>query len=118
VPNLAGLWGALQARLDADVYAMHVPYDRASLDRLHTDAGLRPVAPAAYMGILGLTLLHSPPLAARAPRLSACATGAAWVAQQAITWPAGLLFGRYAESAWASSHLVAVYRRPKDGRLR
>jgi len=115
VPNLAGIWGQLQSRLDAEVFALHVPYDRKTLDGVHAAAGLQPIAPARYLGVIGLTLLHSPTFAARAPRLSACATAAAWITQQAIAWPAGLVLGRYAESAWASSHVVGVYARPAHG---
>jgi len=111
VPNLVGIWGMLQARVDRSVYDMHVLYDAGRLDRIHLDAGLRPVDPAHYVGVFGLTLLHSPRLAARAPRLAECVSGACWIGQQIIAWPPGLLLGQHANFRWTSSHIVGAYTR-------
>jgi SAM-dependent methyltransferase len=115
VPNLSGIWGSLQARLDRSVYDVHVPHDAARLDRIHADAGMRAVEPAHYVGVFGLSLLHSPRLAARAPRVAACLTGAGWITQQAIAWPSAVLLGRHADSARTSSHIVGVYARGVGG---
>jgi 2-polyprenyl-3-methyl-5-hydroxy-6-metoxy-1,4-benzoquinol methylase len=40
VPNMTGLTGLLQRRLNRPVYDVHVPLDRSALERAHTDAGL------------------------------------------------------------------------------
>lgn len=112
VPNLVGLWGALQLHLDGDVYRRHVPYDRASLDRMHLVMGLEALEPARYFGVCGLLILHRPSWAEAAPRLNRVLSGAQWLGTQAVSWPLGLVLGRHANTRWFSSHVVGVYRRP------
>lgn len=110
IPNLTGLWGHLQRRLDRQVFELHVAYDPGQLDRIHTAAGLRPILPAQYFGVFGPLLLHKPSFADRYPRMNLAALAMLWSLQQSVAWPAGTLFGSSAETALFSSHIVGVYR--------
>lgn len=111
VPNLTGLWGAIQKRLDRSVYDVHLRYSPATLDDLHRRAGLEIVEPARYFGGFGPLVMNAPKAADAWPRLHRAAVGAVWSAQQAIAWPAGLVLGRRGESRTFSSHILGVYRR-------
>jgi SAM-dependent methyltransferase len=112
VPNLAGVWGSLQALLDRAVYDLHVVYDRADLDAMHRAAGLTVLEPAAYFEPFGALLLHKPSLAERLPRLNLALTAAQWITQQAVAWPVSALFGARANTRTFSSSIVGVYERP------
>lgn len=41
IPNMAGLLGRLTRLLDKEIYEIHIPHDLESLERGHTEAGLR-----------------------------------------------------------------------------
>ena len=111
VPNLIGVWGAIQKRLDRAVFDVHVLYDPAGLDALHERAGLQPIERARYFGGFGPLVMNAPRVADRAPRLHNAVLAAVWAAQQAVAWPLGLALGRGAESRALSSHIIGVYRR-------
>lgn len=112
IPNLVGLWGTLQRRLDRSVFDLHVPHDVADLDAMHTALGLETVEAARYFGLFGVLLLHRPSFAERHPRVNHVAVAAQWVAQQSISWPLQVTLGDRANTRALSSHIVGVYRRP------
>lgn len=111
VPNLAGLWGALQSRLDHQVFSVHVVHTPATLDAAHRAAGLEPVEPTQYMGVFGPMLLNAPRIAEAYPRAHRAAQALLWVLQQGVAWPARAVLRGRAESRLLSSHLFGVYRR-------
>jgi len=111
VPNLRGLWGKIQSRLDADVLALHIPYRPEEIDRVHSEAGFVAVEPAGYFATFGPLIMNAPWIAKRYPRAYRIGTGAIWVVEQAIAWPAGVTLGRYSQSRTFSSHIVGVYRK-------
>ena len=112
VPNLVGVWGPIQARVDRAQYDIHVLYDRADLDAIHEAAGLKVVEPAAYFEPFGALLPHNPGLAERRPRLNLALTAGQWILQQSIAWPAATLFGHRADTRTFSASIVGVYERP------
>jgi hypothetical protein len=111
IPNLIGLWGKVQRRLDRSVYDLHVLYTPSSLDELHRRAELDVVESARFFGGFGPLVMNAPVLAQGYPRLHRVAVGAMWAIQQGIAWPTGLLLGRRSESELLSSHLLGIYRR-------
>src|SRR6185503_9630178 len=54
VPHLRGLNGWLQRLVDPDCFARHVAFTPHSLDAAHASGGLRPLAPAGYVGVIDL----------------------------------------------------------------
>ncbi len=111
VPNLAGLWGALQARLDRRVFSVHVVHTPATLDLVHREAGLEPIETTSYLGVFGPLLLNAPQLAEAYPRAHRVGQALLWALQQGVAWPAHAVLGGRAESQLLSSHLFGVYRR-------
>ena len=111
MPNLRGLWGRIQRRLDADVLAVHIPYGPDEVDRIHSQAGFVAVEAAEYFATFGPLVMNAPRLAKRYPRGYRVGTGAIWLIQQAIAWPLGTALGRYSESRALSSHIVGVYKK-------
>jgi 2-polyprenyl-3-methyl-5-hydroxy-6-metoxy-1,4-benzoquinol methylase len=57
VPNLSGLPGLLQKRLDREVYDIHVPVDRAALEQAHKNAGLQVIS-CDYLMPINLAVLN------------------------------------------------------------
>jgi SAM-dependent methyltransferase len=51
VPNLSGVNGFLQKRIDPECFARHVVHTPQSLDAVHALGGLRPVEPAQFFGV-------------------------------------------------------------------
>ncbi len=115
VPNLRGLWGRIQGRLDPEVLAVHLKYAASELDEAHARSGLTVVEPARHFGIFGPLVLNVPAIARRHPRLHRYATGCVWMLEQAIAWPLGVTLGSHAESQLFSSHLIGVYRKSAAG---
>jgi SAM-dependent methyltransferase len=111
VPNLSGLWGSIQKRLDRAVYDVHVRYTPSSLDDLHRTAGLDIAEPARYFGGFGPLVMNAPKFADRYPSLHRAVVAGVWAVQQTVAWPAGVVFGRRGESRLLSSHLLGLYRR-------
>jgi hypothetical protein len=110
VPNLVGVWGAIQKRLDPEIYRVHVPYTPSDLDRVHRSAGLRPIEPATYFGVFGPLILNSGRLRRSWPRAHRTIQSLLWIPQQVVGWSAFTLLGRHAETRLLSSHVVGVYR--------
>jgi 2-polyprenyl-3-methyl-5-hydroxy-6-metoxy-1,4-benzoquinol methylase len=100
VPNLKGLLGALQRRIDRAIYDLHVPLDAADLARAHEAAGLR-VRTARMLLPLNLGVLN---MSARRPalpwKLAAKAgeilTRAVWALDRARPLPETPYFSPYA----------------------
>jgi SAM-dependent methyltransferase len=112
VPNFAGIWGAIQRRVDPELYAVHRVYTCAELDRVHGDAGLDVVTACEHFGGFGpLVVNYSRPLHSWPPPLRAAAIGGLWAVQQLIAW--GLTAGGARDGAAYSSHLLGVYSRPE-----
>jgi SAM-dependent methyltransferase len=111
IPNMVGLWGSVQKHLDRSIYDLHVPYTPDRLDDLHRSAGLEVLDAARFFGGFGPLVMNAPGLAETYPRLHRLAVAVMWPVQQAVAWPAGLLFGRRSESELLSSHVFGVYRR-------
>jgi SAM-dependent methyltransferase len=57
VPHLRGLPGALQRRLDREIYDIHIPFDTQGLAAVHAQAGLR-VAACDYLMPINLEVLN------------------------------------------------------------
>jgi 2-polyprenyl-3-methyl-5-hydroxy-6-metoxy-1,4-benzoquinol methylase len=110
VPNLAGVWGALQRRVDKEIYEVHVPYTVEMLDRVHRAAKLDPVSPPHYFGIFGPLILNSGALRRNWPRVNRACQGVLWITQQGVSWPLALIAGERANGRAFSSHIVGVYR--------
>lgn len=69
VPNMQGLPGWLQSRLNRPVYDQHLVLDAAALERNHRAAGLETVVGPAYAGGFDLWNLNCEPLLeGRGPR--------------------------------------------------
>jgi SAM-dependent methyltransferase len=69
VPNLSGINGWLQRRLDLEVWQKHVELTPRSLDEAHAKSGLEPVESARYVGVFDLGMVNFARLAARMPRV-------------------------------------------------
>jgi SAM-dependent methyltransferase len=111
VPNLVGIWGPMQKRLDPAVYNLHTLYTAEALDAVHVGAGLEPISPAAYIGGVGACSLNYSRLLERWPLVTRWVMRGVWVMQQAVSWPAALLPGGGESRAW-SAFVVGAYRRP------
>jgi SAM-dependent methyltransferase len=111
VPNLVGVWGPVQRRLDPEVYSVHTLYTAQALDSLHRAAGLEPVSPAGYFGGVGACSVNYSRLLERWPLATRWVMRGVWVAQQAISWSSALL-PRGGESRLLSAYVAGVYRRP------
>jgi 2-polyprenyl-3-methyl-5-hydroxy-6-metoxy-1,4-benzoquinol methylase len=112
VPNLTGVWGAVQRRVDPAVYTLHVLYTPETLDAVHTHSGLAVVEPARHFGGFGPLVVNYTRLLRRLPRATAQAVvGTLWLAQQTVAWGA-TMFPHQGESRLLSSHVAGVYRRP------
>lgn len=114
VPNLAGWWGPLQRRLDADVYRLHLVFEPDTLDRVHRNAGLTVVQPAEYFGGVGLCSLNYSRMLGSWPRTVKWLMRLTWVIQQSISWAAFWCLPRRGESRKWSAYIVGVYRRPGE----
>ena len=99
-PNLKGLLGAVQRRLDRAIYDIHVPLDAADLARAHEAAGLR-VRTARMLLPLNLGVLN---MSARRPALAwkfvakaaELATRAVWAVDRLRPLPETPYFSPYA----------------------
>jgi 2-polyprenyl-3-methyl-5-hydroxy-6-metoxy-1,4-benzoquinol methylase len=99
-PNLKGLLGALQRRIDRAIYDIHVPLDAAGLARAHEAAGLR-VRSARMLLPLNLGVLN---MSARRPALAwkfvakaaELATKAVWAVDRLRPLPETPYFAPYA----------------------
>lgn len=57
VPNLLSINGRLLKKYDPYVLMQHIPLSTYELDRVHSEAGLRRIAPAVYFGGFDLDML-------------------------------------------------------------
>lgn len=113
VPNLAGVWGSLQRRLDRRVYDAHRVYTPAQLDDVHLAAGLEIVEPAGYFGGVSPLLVNYNSVLDPLPALAARgAVGALWLAQQAVNWGSAPLPAAISNPPSLAGHILGVYRRP------
>jgi SAM-dependent methyltransferase len=69
VPNLCGVNGDLQRIVDRETFDKHVVISPERLDAAHATAGLMPVEPARFIGVVDLTAVNFSNLAARMPPL-------------------------------------------------
>lgn len=113
VPNLAGVWGSLQQRLDKRIYDAHRVFTPRQLDDEHTAAGLEVVEPACYFGGIAPLLVNYNSILHRLPAIVARGSlGALWVAQQTAGWAGAPLPARLASPPSLAGHILGVYRRP------
>lgn len=70
VPNLCGVNGFLQKWVDNDTFQRHVVLSPEALDAAHATAGLIPIEPAHFVGLVDLTAVNFSTLAARMPKLA------------------------------------------------
>jgi SAM-dependent methyltransferase len=109
VPNLQGLPGFLQRRLDRAIYDQHVIMDAAGLERRHTDAGLTTVAGPVYLGGFDLWALNWGRVLQGRSRLFNRMLGKAGAAVNA-----GMNLGLQAcgaRDSWWSSQMIAIASR-------
>jgi SAM-dependent methyltransferase len=111
VPNLIGVWGFVQSKLDPEILALHVRYSPPDIDQVHIRAGFYPVEAARYFGTFGPLMLNAPAIARRLPRVYQITTGCVWLLEQGFAWPLGLSLGRHSESRLFSSHIIGVYKK-------
>lgn len=113
VPNLAGWWGPLQRRLDRRIYDAHKVFTPQELDRVHVEAGLEVVRPAAYFGGFCPLLVNYNRVLDRMPRLAAKATLAGlWATQQLVCWASAPLPQPLSNPSATAGHILGAYRRP------
>lgn len=107
IPNLSGLIGKLQRRLDRDVYDKHVPLTREDLRLAHEKCGLS-ILRSEYMTPANFAIVNhpglTPPILSRLVRGALVAlTGAAWAVDRFVV---GIPLNRF-----LSSYVVCVARK-------
>jgi hypothetical protein len=115
VPNLLGLNGLMQRLVDPACYRRHVRFSLAELDRRHQVAGLVPVFPARYFGVLDLGSVNFARLAHRLP--SAVMRGL-WLGMSTSHWIAERIAGSRERGGGRrfAPTLLGVYRRQPEHR--
>jgi SAM-dependent methyltransferase len=111
VPNLSGLNGWLQRKLDFDVWQRHIELTPDTLDESHAAGGLEPLERARYVGVFDLGWVNFARLAARMPR---AAQAAIWrsITMSRRLGEAMAQFGGIVEGGRILAPMVAgVYRR-------
>jgi 2-polyprenyl-3-methyl-5-hydroxy-6-metoxy-1,4-benzoquinol methylase len=113
VPNLSGLWGRLQRRLDPEIYAAHRVYTPAELDAVHTREGLRPEAAARYFGGITPLLVNYNAVLGTLPGVVAKGAFAGlWGMQQVLSWGLAPLPDAVSNPPSTAGHILGSYRRP------
>jgi 2-polyprenyl-3-methyl-5-hydroxy-6-metoxy-1,4-benzoquinol methylase len=108
IPNLLGLIGWLMRLLDNPLYKQHVLLNKVELDDLHLQAGLQPIATAAYLGGFSIYVLNHIRLKEHLP------APVHW-----LVLKSGGAFGRVVqhvlpgrEVPFLSPYLVCTYKKP------
>jgi 2-polyprenyl-3-methyl-5-hydroxy-6-metoxy-1,4-benzoquinol methylase len=113
VPNLAGVWGPLQRRLNPTIYEAHRLFTPAELDAEHVSAGFDVAEPARYFGGFCPLLVNYNAILDRLPHVAAkAALGTVWLAQQAVCWSTAPFPERISNPRALAGHILGVYRRP------
>jgi SAM-dependent methyltransferase len=109
VPNLAGLNGWLQRRVDPECFARHVVFTPESLDAAHAAGGLRAVEPAGFVGVLDVGAVNFARSAARLPPLALRALWAGLTTTRRIGEGVASLVGARDGGRWLAPSLGGAY---------
>jgi SAM-dependent methyltransferase len=108
VPNLSGLLGSLQRKLDPAIYDLHMILDLEGLASIHEGAELKVESCEYFLTVSldALNLASWPPGLMRKwlPRVFHAITRAAWLAEE--------LFPRLKPNAWSSPLIICVATKP------
>jgi SAM-dependent methyltransferase len=112
VPNLDGLNGFLQARVDPDCFGRHVVHRPETLDAAHALGGLEPVIPARFVGVVDLGAVNYARRVAGWPKAARALLWKLITQSRRLGEAAARAAGRPHGGRWFSPSLIGVYRRP------
>lgn len=112
IPNLAGLPGEIQKRIDRAVYDVHMPFRPRDLDRFQRSVGLEPVIPGRPFGVFYLGVVNWRNTFERLPAFwRRCLARGIQAADMGIGW-----LTRGADKALdceaLSPYFLSIYRKP------
>jgi len=109
IPNMTGLPGAIQRRVDKTVYAKHVPIDRAALEQAHRAAGLKVMFCdyflACNLGVINIESWKSRPLIhSTGVRVRSVLSKLVWIMESRVPF--------LRPNRWTSPYIVCYAMKP------
>jgi SAM-dependent methyltransferase len=115
IPNLTGLLGRIQHRLDPRIFNLHVPMTLGQLELVHREAGLSPFLSRYVMGsnwgVLNLGSWAKGRRRASVERLISWSTHLSWLVERRAA-------GRWKPNQWLSPYVAVAARFQSDSSLR